>query len=162
MAVDDAVDRARAAGRGRRAGRPGSRRLRPATTEAVITDESTRRLRRPWVRPMRRPPATTTAVSGSSRPAEAVVVAAHGDDRRDGLEVVEHRGDAQVAGVEDQVAALERLQDAVRQRVEVLADVAVGDDADPARPPGVLTRRSGAPAAARATASSTSRSTRSG
>ena len=72
---------------------------------------------------------------GQLQPLQAVVVAAHGDDRRDGLEVLEHRGDAQVAGVEDQVAALERLQDAVRQRVEVLADVAVGDDADPARPP---------------------------
>ena len=60
------------------------------------------------------------------------MVAAHRDHRRDGLQVLEHRGHAQVAGVEHQVAALERLQHAVRQRVEVLADVAVGDDADPA------------------------------
>jgi hypothetical protein len=32
--------------------------------------------------------------------------------------------------VQDQVAPLEGRQDGLRQRVEILADVAVGDDAD--------------------------------
>ena len=68
---------------------------------------------------------------GQPQAAEAVVVAAHRDHRRDGLQVLEHRRHAQVAGVQHQVAAVERLEHARRQRVEVLADVAVGDDADP-------------------------------
>jgi hypothetical protein len=62
------------------------------------------------------------------------VVAAHGDHRGDGLEVLQHRGDGQVARVQDELAALERLEHPLGQRVDVLADVAVGDDADAPRP----------------------------
>jgi hypothetical protein len=35
--------------------------------------------------------------------------------------------------VEDQVTALQRLEHALGERVEELADVGVGDDADPSR-----------------------------
>ena len=67
-------------------------------------------LRSPWVRPMRYPPAATTAVSGSARPPSRSWSPAHRDHRRHRAEVVEHRGDAQIAGVEDQVAAVEGLE----------------------------------------------------
>ncbi len=51
---------------------------------------------------------------GQGQAVEPVVVAAHRHHRRHPLEVVEHRQHAEVAGVEDQVAALERLQHAPR------------------------------------------------
>ena len=62
------------------------------------------------------------------------MVAAHRDHRGDDLEVVQHRRHAQVPGVQDQVAAVEGLQHALRERVEVLADVGVGHHPDAARP----------------------------
>ncbi len=88
--------------------------------------------------------------------AQAVVVAAHRHHRGEGAEVVENRGDAEVARVEDQVAALERRQHRVGQRLHELADVRVGDDADARQ---LRYRRA---SAARATPRSTSRPTRSG
>ncbi len=84
---------------------------------------------------MRWPPGRHDRRLGQREAAQAVVVAAHRDHGRDPSEVVEHRGDAQVAGVEDQVAAVERREDGIGERVDELADVGVGDHADARAPP---------------------------
>ena len=89
---------------------------------------------------MRCPRTTTTAVGGQGQAAEPVVVAAHRHHRRHGAEVVEHRGDAQVARVEDQVAAREGLEGPGGEGVDELADVGVGDHAHPGRRGGAQQR----------------------
>ena len=96
----------------------------------MTTDASIGPNRSPWVSPIRWPPATTTVAPRQLQPAEPVVVAPHRHHRRHLLQLLQHPGDAEVAGVEDQVAALQRLQHRRGERVQVLADVGVGDDAD--------------------------------
>jgi hypothetical protein len=81
--------------------------------DPVAADRHHRRLRKP-------------------QPAQSIVIAAHRHHRRHLRQVVQHRRDAEVAGVEDQVAAVQRLQHRGGQRVQELADVGVGDHADPA------------------------------
>jgi len=93
---------------------------------------------------------------GEREPVEPVVVAAHGHHRGDPCQVVQHRHDAEVAGVEDQVAALECLEHGLGEDVEVLADVRVGDHPDARQ---LRYRRA---SAARATPRSIRRDTRSG
>ncbi len=68
---------------------------------------------------------------GQGEALEPVVIAAHRDHRRDAAEVVEHRGHAEVARVQDQVASLQRLESRLRDLVHELTDVGVGDDPDP-------------------------------
>jgi hypothetical protein len=65
------------------------------------------------------------------QPAQPVVVAADGHHRGNLLQVVQHPRDAEVARVEDQVAPLERREHPLGELVEELADMGVGDDADP-------------------------------
>ena len=59
-----------------------------------------------------------------------VVVALGGVDGRDLLELVEHTGDDEVAGVEDQVDAFEGFED-LGEDQRRLGHVGVGEDADP-------------------------------
>ena len=64
----------------------------------------------------------------------AVVVAAHGGDGRHLAQLVEHPRLRDVAGVDDQVDAVEQLQHLRGEGGQVVAHVRVGDHADPHRP----------------------------
>ena len=66
------------------------------------------------------------ALAQARGPGAPVVVAAHGRDRGDGAKGVEHGGIAEVAAVDDVVAALEEGEDFRAQQA-----VGVRDEADP-------------------------------
>ena len=67
-------------------------------------------------------------------PAGAVVaVAARDEDRRDLAELVDHREVVDIAGVEDAVDAVERLEDLRIELGHRLGDVRIGDEPNPQR-----------------------------
>ena len=64
-----------------------------------------------------------------------VVIALYRDDRGDLPQPIEHGHRCDIARVHDHVSAHQGVRNAAGQHGECVADVRIGDDADPVRPP---------------------------